>query len=135
MHWTCLSLADLDWETEPDIGPELGPEIGTGIRGKLHFSGSRTPMAELSVGLAGVKPGGKLCVHRHPPAKICHVADGEGLIRIGDVEHRLRPGMAAFIPPNAWHKTCAEGAQRLRFLFVFAAESLKDVRYGFAEDG
>lgn len=87
------------------------------------------------MGLAEIEPGGKLPLHRHPPAEIYHVTEGEGVVRIEDVEHRLRPGMAAFIPPSAWHETEATGARPLRFLFVFAAESFEDISYEFADDG
>ena len=72
-------------------------------------------------------------MHRHAPAEIYHVLEGEGRVEIGGVRHRLSPGTAAFIPPNAWHETAPAGPEPLRFLFVFSTETFEEVVYEFAD--
>jgi quercetin dioxygenase-like cupin family protein len=131
MRGTSLSLGQLDWE-HPD---DAGPGRGTGIRWKLLFSARRTPTGEISIGLAEIAAGGKLPLHRHAPAEVYHVTEGEGVVHIDEDEYELRPGTAVFIPPQAWHETSATGSVPLRFLFIFSAESFEDVGYEYAADG
>ena len=86
------------------------------------------------MGLTEIAAGGVLPMHRHAPAVIYHVLEGEGFLEIEGLRHSLAPGTAAFIPPEAWHETAAAGRAPLRFLFVFSAGRFEEVVYEFAEE-
>lgn len=129
MAGTMIDPEGLPWETWDD--PELAAR--SPLRWKLIFSGRRTPTEALSFGLAEFPPGAVLPLHRHAPAEIYHVLDGEGRTEIEGVPHELRAGISLFIPPNARHRTTNTGPGPLRFLFVFPTDSFEEITYHFDE--
>ena len=131
MNGTTVHLGELAWESAEDPAPGGGVDV----RWKLLFSGHRTPTGLLSMGMAEIRPGGLLPLHRHAPAEIYHVLEGHGQVEIEGARHPLRPGGAVFIPPDAWHETLADSGAPLRFLFVFSADSFEEIQYEFADGG
>jgi quercetin dioxygenase-like cupin family protein len=107
------------------------------VRGKLVWrtllSGDRTPTSQLTMGVTEIAPGqpSPFLLHRHAQAEIYYVLAGEGVVRIGDDEHALRPGSSVFIPGDTWHGARNTGRATLRMLYVFAADSFSDVHYVF----
>jgi mannose-6-phosphate isomerase-like protein (cupin superfamily) len=105
--------------------------------GNLHWktliSGDRTPTCAITQGVAELTPAppDTFPVHRHAQAETYFVLSGEGVLRIGDEEHALSPGVIAFIPGGAHHTTYATGREPLRILYTFAANSFSDVLYEF----
>lgn len=105
--------------------------------GNLHWktliSGDRTPTCAITQGVAELTPAppDKFPVHCHAQAETYFVLSGEGVLRIGDEEHALSPGVIAFIPGGAHHTTYATGREPLRILYTFAANSFSDVLYEF----
>ena len=124
---TLVDLGKLGWETWDD--PKLAAQ--SAVRWKLVFSGQRTPTEAMSIGLAEIAPGGVLPLHRHDPAEIYHVLEGQGEVVVADVVHELRPGRMLFIPPGIAHQTTNTGPSSLRFLFVFPTDSFEEVAYQF----
>lgn len=129
MAGTMIDSEGLPWETWDD--PELAAR--SPLCWKLIFSGRRTPTEALSLGLAEFPPGAVLPLHRHAPAEIYHVLDGEGRTEIEGVPHELRAGISLFIPPNARHRTTNTGPGPLRFLFVFPTDTFEEITYHFDE--
>ena len=129
MAGTKIDLEGLPWETWED--PELAAR--SPLRWRLVFSERRTPTEAISMGLAEFPPGAVLPLHRHAPAEVYHVLDGEGLVEIEGEPHRLRAGVSLFIPADARHRTTNTGAGPLRFLFVFPTDSFEEVVYHFEE--
>lgn len=116
---------------ESDVPLEGGEGAFEGVTWRTLISGDRTPTAALTVGVADVPPGhpGQGGLHRHEPAEIYYVLEGEGTMVIGDAEHPLRAGSAVFVPPNAWHLARNTGAGTLRILYAFPTDSFGDVTY------
>jgi quercetin dioxygenase-like cupin family protein len=105
-----IALEELPWETWDDPGMA----DRSGVRGKLVFSGRRTPTGAMSVGLAEIGPGGVLPLHHHAPAEVYHVFEGQGRAEVEGEAHELRPGRLLFIPANAKHRTTNTGRAPLR---------------------
>jgi quercetin dioxygenase-like cupin family protein len=124
-----VDIAGAAWETWDDHTFAAK----TKVRWKLIFSGDQTPTESMSMGLAEIAPGGALPMHHHEPAEIYHVLDGNGLVEIGGVSHRLQPGISVFVPPDAWHQTTNTGSTTLRFLFVFPTRTFGEVLYHFSK--
>jgi mannose-6-phosphate isomerase-like protein (cupin superfamily) len=55
------------------------------------------------------------------------------MLRIGEEQYALSPGVIAFIPGGAHHTTWATGHDRLRILYTFATDSFSDVLYEFPD--
>ena len=117
------------WESWEGLDP-AGAHL---VRWKMLFSRGATPSSAMSMGLAEIAPGGCLPLHHHAPAEIYHVLAGEGRCDVEGVAHEMLPGISLFIPPDARHVTANIGMEPLRFLFIFPADRLEDVRYHFLE--
>ncbi len=123
---------------ERDLPVERSDDGAFGaVAWRTLFSGDRTPTGALTVGVADVAPGatGESGLHRHEPAEIYYVVQGQGSILIGDMTHPLEAGSAVFIPPNTWHVARNTGSDTLRLLYVFPADSFSEVIYEFPTDG
>lgn len=122
-------------------GVVLGPDGGRAeswddpTRGRVHFrtmfSSEETGTSGLTAGLAELPPDARLEVHRHEPAEVYHVLDGEGVVTLDGTEHPLVAGSAVFIPGNAWHGIRTTGPGPLRFYYVLQADGMGDVTYEF----
>ena len=103
------------------------------LRWQTLISADRTPTSQITQGIAELLPApfDPLLVHHHAQAETYYVLSGEGVLWIAGEEYPLAPGVAAFIPGGAHHATRATGAEPLRVLYTFAADSFGDVRYVF----
>jgi mannose-6-phosphate isomerase-like protein (cupin superfamily) len=107
------------------------------VRGRVVWrtllSGDRTPTSQLTLGVTEVGPGqpSPFHPHRHAQSEIYYVLSGEGVVHVDGEEHPLRPGTSVFIRGDAWHGARNTGAEPLRLLYVFAADSFSDVNYVF----
>jgi quercetin dioxygenase-like cupin family protein len=97
------------------------------------LSGDRTPTDKLTMGVAEVREGdaADIRLHRHAQAEAYYILAGRGRLRIEGVDYPLEPGVTAFIPGGALHGARALGAEPLRILYVFAADSFDEVKYEF----
>ena len=109
---------------------------GRGVaRWKTLFSGDVTQTAGLTSGIVFLEPGGFLAPHRHPPAEVYHVLDGELTVTIDGTEYRARAGDTLHIPAMAEHGCRNLSGAPLRFLYVFPTDSFADVTYIFPPSG
>ena len=99
------------------------------------LSGDRTPSRGLTMGVADVPEGvdGKPRVHRHAEDEAYYILSGQGIMRIEGVDHDLAPGDTVFIPGGVWHGACGVGAEPLKLLYIFAADSFDTIVYEFPE--
>ncbi len=104
------------------------------IAWRTLFSSDRTPTESLTAGVGEIGPGDRLGAHQHTPPEVYHVLAGEGAVLIGSEEYRVVSGTAVFIPSNAVHGLRNTGRDTLRFLYVFPADSFKEVDYRFQDD-
>ena len=111
------------------------PVRGT-VSWRTLLSGDRTPTQALTMGVADVTaPGdGEARLHRHAQAEAYYILSGQGVLHIGEETHPLKAGVTAFIPGNVWHAARAVGAEPLKLLYVFAADSFADIVYEFPVD-
>jgi quercetin dioxygenase-like cupin family protein len=119
----------------------LGPEGGRfeswddATRGRIDFrtifSSEHNGTTGLTVGVAELAPGERLNVHRHAPAEVYHVLEGQGLVTLDAEEHPVQPGSAVYIAGDAWHGIRNTGPLPLRFHYVLAADGMGDVEYDF----
>ncbi len=59
--------------------------------------------------------------HRHDAsAEVLFIEDGEGTMRLGDRQVRVRPGAVVYVPPNALHDFRGAGTRPLRAIQVYA---------------
>lgn len=99
------------------------------------ISGDRTSSPAMTTGLGELPPGGVFRTHRHTPAETYCVVAGEGSVTLDGVEQPVRAGDSVFIPGGAWHGLTTTSAHALRFSYVLAADSLRDVDDEFEEPG
>ena len=106
------------------------------VRGRVGFqtlfTAGSTPTAELTAGVTVLEGGGWLGAHRHRPAELYHVLEGEGVVLLEGVEHPVRAGSAVFIPSDVEHAVRSTGDGVLRFFYAFATDSFTDVEYCFS---
>lgn len=63
-----------------------------------------------------VAPGGHTPKHAHAYEHEVFVLEGNGVVLEGDLEHRIAPGMAVYVPPNQAHQFRNTGTGPLKFL-------------------
>lgn len=95
------------------------------------FSIEETSTSGLTTGTAEVAPGGGLNRHRHPPAEVYRILDGQGVTTLDGVEHPVGAGDTVFIPGGVWHGIRNTGDAPLRLFYVLAADGMADVGYDF----
>ncbi|MCO5065162.1 MAG: cupin domain-containing protein [Rhizobiaceae bacterium] len=109
-------------------------------RGRVSWytlvSGDITPTSALSCGIAELEARtGILKPHRHAPAELYHILEGQGVLTL-DGEHRVvTAGDTVFIPGDAEHGIRNEGSAVLRLFYVFPQDRFSDVVYRFREAG
>jgi quercetin dioxygenase-like cupin family protein len=119
------------------LGPDGGrPESWNDpTRGRIAFrtlfSSEETATTRLTAGVAELEEGGRLNVHRHEPAEVYHVLEGQGIVTLDGVEHEVVQGSAAYIPGGAWHGIHNTTPSTLRFYYVLQADGMGDVEYYF----
>ena len=91
----------------------------------------KAPSSGLVAGIAEFGPGGTLNPHRHSPPEVYFGLDGEGIVTIDGVAHRIGPGIAIYLPGDAEHGVIA-GPAGLRFLYTFPVSRFDEVDYRFS---
>jgi quercetin dioxygenase-like cupin family protein len=107
------------------------------IKGRIGwrtlFGGGATATDSLTAGVAEVESGGWLGLHRHKPAEIYYVLEGNGVVTLDGQEHAVGPGSAVFIPGDAEHGIRNTGEKALTLFYAFAVDSFEDVEYRFSK--
>lgn len=126
---------------DDSAGVVLGPDGGRPeswddpTRGRIAFrtlfSREETATTGLTAGVAELGPGGRLNVHRHAPAEVYHVLEGQGIVTLDGVEHEVAEGSAVYIPGGAWHGIRSTLPSTLRLYYVLQADGMGDVEYDF----
>lgn len=125
--------------SKPVILHEAGYEEGWDderhgrVKWRTLFSNERTPTESLTAGVAEIKSGDELKVHRHEAAEVYYFIAGEGIVKIEGMENSVQANSVAYIPGNAAHGIRNTGQCDLRFFYVFAVNSFGDVDYTFLE--
>lgn len=106
------------------------------VEWRTLLSADRTPTRALTLGMAELPPGeaSDLRTHRHAQIEVYYVLAGEGIVSIDGVEHAIRPGSVVFLPGDAEHGAVNTGAETMRLLYVFAADSFEEVEYRFSPE-
>ena len=105
------------------------------VRGRLGFrtlvGAAPGATGDLTAGVAELEPGGWLARHRHDPAELYYVLEGEGTLRIDGTDHAVRAGTVASIPGGSEHGIRNSGTGLLRFFYAFAVGSFEEIEYRF----
>ena len=115
------SLSDATWDD---------PARGS-IRWKTLISGDVTATDTLVCGIALMDKGETFALHSHPQPELYFGLEGEVDVQINGTAHRLKPGVALFIPGDAVHGELAAD-QPVRWFYTFAADTFADIDYSFA---
>ena len=106
------------------------------VRGKIRFrtlfSKGTTPSAGMTGGVAELRPGEWLGLHRHAPPEIYYVFAGAGVLSLDGREIPVKAGSAVFIPGMAEHGVRQTGAEVLRLFYAFPVDSFDNVEYLFS---
>lgn len=101
------------------------------IRWKTLISGDVTATDTLVCGIALMDKGETFALHSHPQPELYFGLEGEVDVMINGAAHRLKPGLALFIPGDAVHGVLAAD-QPVRWFYTFAADAFPDIAYTFA---
>ena len=100
------------------------------VRWKTLLSADVTPTDSMVCGIAVMSPGDTFARHSHPQPEVYFGLEGEVDVTINDTTHRLKPGVALFIPGNAVHGV-RSADQPVRWFYSFAADSFAEIAYSF----
>jgi mannose-6-phosphate isomerase-like protein (cupin superfamily) len=117
-----------------DVTLEVWDDEIKGVLGfRTLFSAGSTPTATLTAGIADLNTGEWLGLHRHAPAEIYYIVEGEGILTLAGVERPAAAGTAADIPGDVEHGIRNDSPTPLRFFYAFAVDSFDHVTYRFSE--
>ncbi len=106
------------------------------IKGRIGwrtlFSQGATPTEGVTCGLAELKPGDWLGLHRHAPPEVYYILACYGVMSLEGREIAIGEGSAVFIPGMAEHGIRQTGAEVLRVLYAFPVDSFDSVEYLFS---
>lgn len=105
------------------------PARGT-VRWKTLLSADVTRSDTLVCGIAIMSAGETFALHHHPDPELYFGLEGEVDVQIDGSAHRLKPGVALFIPGNAVHGVLVAD-QPVRWFYTFAAHAFADIAYTF----
>lgn len=100
------------------------------IQWKTLISGDATATDSLVAGIAIMAPGDTFALHSHPQPELYFGLEGEVDVSVDGILHRLKPGIALFIPGAAVHGVLAAD-QPVRWFYTFAADAFADIPYTF----
>jgi mannose-6-phosphate isomerase-like protein (cupin superfamily) len=106
------------------------PERGH-VSWRTLFSRGRYPSEAMCGGVATLEPLAPVKLHRHAPAEIYFILEGEGIVSIDGVETKVGPNDGVFIPSNALHGVMNSGSVPLRLFYAFAVDDFDDIEYVF----
>ena len=107
------------------------------VRGEVSFRtifGAQLITPTFTAGVTDLAPGGWLGHHRHEPAELYYVLEGEGTLAIDGDEYPVSSGTAAYIPGDSEHGIRNSGDGRLRFFYTFAVGSFDQIEYRFTTE-
>lgn len=107
------------------------------VRGEVSFRtifGGQPARPEFTAGVTDLAPGGWLGHHRHEPAEMYYVLEGEGAVAIDGEEYAVVAGSAAYIPGNSEHGIRNVGGAPLRFFYTFAFAAFDQIEYRFTAE-
>ena len=96
-----------------DLGSGPWHELAPGVRMSPLFGDGAM------LNLLDFEPGAKVPEHSHPHEQLGLVVEGEIVLQIDGVEHRLAPGHGFQIPGGVPHAAWTEEGKRCRVLDVF----------------
>jgi quercetin dioxygenase-like cupin family protein len=105
------------------------------VRGRLGFRtflGGASASRSLTTGVADLEAGGWLGLHRHLPAEVYHVLEGQGVVWLDGFEHVVDAGAWVYIPGDTEHGMANTGDGLLRVAYTLAADSFAAVEYRFS---
>jgi mannose-6-phosphate isomerase-like protein (cupin superfamily) len=106
-------------------------------RGTLHWrtlmSAGLTQSRSIVCGIAEIAPGEHFAIHSHAEDEVYFGLEGEGIVMVDDIPHRLAPGIALFIPGHARHGV-PECQAPMRWFYTFATDSFDQIQYNFAHE-
>jgi mannose-6-phosphate isomerase-like protein (cupin superfamily) len=106
------------------------------VRGRIHwrtlFSKGSTRSTGITCGVAELKRGDWLGLHRHAPPEIYYVFAGAGVVSLDGREIAVGAGSAVFIPGMAEHGIRQTGTEVLRWFYAFPVDSFDGVEYLFS---
>lgn len=100
------------------------------IRWKTLISGDATPTDTLVCGIALMAAGDDFALHSHAEPELYFGLEGEVDVLVDGRVHRLKPGLALFIPGNAVHGVL-RADQPVRWFYTFAKDAFPDIAYHF----
>lgn len=87
--------------------------------------------ADMVMGVARVRRGETLELHRHRQPETYFCLAGRGTVTIDGVAHAAEPGTLFFIPGDALHGIRNEASEELLILYAFAVSDFATVVYRF----
>jgi mannose-6-phosphate isomerase-like protein (cupin superfamily) len=109
------------------------------VRGEVGFrtlfGDDTTETDSLTAGVTEMEPGDWLGRHRHDPAEVYYIIEGDGTVVLDGDELAVGSGSAVFIPGNLEHGIRNTGDRVLRFFYAFPVSSFADVDYRFTGHG
>ncbi len=107
------------------------------VRGEVAFRtifGAAVTTPEFTAGVTDLAPGGWLGDHRHEPAELYFVLEGEGVLTIDGRQRDVGAGTAVHIPGNSQHGVRNTGDGPMRFFYAFGVGSFHEVEYRFVDE-
>ncbi|MGR8919892.1 MAG: cupin domain-containing protein [Gammaproteobacteria bacterium] len=89
------------------------------------LAGGRDGMQQFEIWRQTIDAGAATPVHRHDCEEVIVIFEGEGVCRVGDVEHHFKADDSLLIPPNVVHQIVNTGSGDLR---IMATLSMAPVR-------
>lgn len=102
------------------------------VRWKTLLSAGLTPTESMVCGIAIMSAGDSFAPHSHPDPEIYFGIEGEADVIIDGTVHRLKPGVALFIPGGAVHGVPMTD-QPCRWFYSFACDAFSDIVYNFID--
>ncbi len=112
------------WDVDPDDEGRAAK-----IRWRTVVSAERTPSRGLSLGVCEVPPGAELAPHRHRPAEVYYVVDGEAELLLEESWRQLRRGDVAYIPGDVVHGARNRGGSTCTFVWAFPTDTYEGIEY------
>lgn len=119
-------LVDQEWEGWPaEQVAQRGP-----VSWK-ELLGDPAEGADMVVGVARLKAGEHLALHRHAQPEVYFMLTGRGLVTVDGAVHDVQAGTLVFIPGDAEHGIRNERGEELQFLYAFATGDFNAIEYRF----
>ena len=97
------------------------------------LSADRTPTAGFTVGIAEIEVGASVdgALHHHAQHEFYYFTAGHGTVYLDGKEEPVEAGAIVFVPGSMPHFVRNTGAEKLCFLYAFAADEFSEVEYIF----